>query len=391
MDDFDVIVIGGGIAGVSIGYELAARGSRVCLLEMESTLAYHTTGRSAATWIGTYGNGPVRALTAASHDFLLDPPEDLYDDALTKPLIVLHVAPHGYTPALRELHDDVVGLTPQATLITAEQAAELVPILREDWVEAALIEPGALEVDVALLHQGYKRGLKALGGEIRTLAKVDGAERTPDGRWRVTASVGQEFTTTYVVNAAGAWADEVAKLFGAQPLGLEPRLRSVFMVGAPAGETVDPHLPMVISIDVENPFYFKADAGQYLCSPADVTPTTPRDAKHDELEIARAIDAINEATTMGIRGIRTPWGGLRTFAPDGSPVIGHDPEVDRFFWYAGQGGYGIQMGPAAARLGVALLLGHEVPADIVATGFDAGSVSPARLHPHAPPPTSPPA
>lgn len=374
MDDFDVLVIGGGIAGMSIAYELSAAGQRVCLLEMESTLAYHTTGRSAATWIGTYGNGPVRALTAASHGFFLNPPA-LYEEPLGKPLKVLHVAPEGFEEELRKLHDDVVGLTPQARIVSGAEAVALVPILREDWIEAALIEPGALEVDVALLHQGYRRGLRVHGGEIRTLAKVDGAARV-DGRWQVSASVGQEFTASYVVNAAGAWVDQVAPVFGARPIGIEPRLRSVFMVAAP---DVDSRLPMVMSIDDENPFYFKADSGQYLCSPADATPTAPRDAKHDELEIARAIGAINEATTMGIKGIRTPWGGLRSFAPDGSPVIGPDPGVDGFFWFAGQGGYGIQMGPAAARLGAALVLGRPVPADIAATGFDVASVLPDRL------------
>ncbi|UDY24819.1 NAD(P)/FAD-dependent oxidoreductase [Nocardioides sp. Kera G14] len=378
MEDFDVLVIGGGIAGISIGYELSQAGQRVLLLEAEATLAYHTTGRSAATWLSTYGNGPVRALTAASHDYFTAPPADLHPDGapLGKPLSLIHIAPDGLGDVLKTFHDEVVGLTPDARIITAEEAHAMVPVLRTAWVEAALLEPYALEVDVAGLHQGYKRGLKAHGGEIRTLAKVDGAERTADGRWKVSASVGQEFTTTYVVNAAGAWADQVAELFGAKPVGIEPRLRSVFMVSAP---DVDPHLPMVMSIDAENPFYFKADAGQYLCSPADTTPMKPHDAKHDELEIARAIEAINEATTIGIKGIRTPWAGLRTFAPDGSPVIGPDPVAENFYWYAGQGGFGIQMGPAAARLGAALLLGHDVPEDIAATGFDVASVLPARL------------
>lgn len=374
MDDFDVLVIGGGIAGISLAYEVAREGRRVCLLEMEPALAYHTTGRSAATWIGTYGNGPVRALTAASHDFFLHPPAELYEAPLAGPLVMLHVAPAGLGAAVDRLHADVVGLTPEARIVDEPEAHRLVPLLREGWVEAALVEPGALEVDVAELHQGYRRGLRALGGELRTSAKVEGAAAIGD-RWRVRTSDGRELAAGQVVNAAGAWADEVGARFGAGPVGIEPRLRSVFMVNAPG---VDPRLPMTMSLDPENPFYFKADAGQYLCSPADETSSVPRDAKHDQLEIARAIDAINEATTMGIRAIRTPWAGLRSFVADGSPVIGPDPEVPGFFWFAAQGGYGIQMAPAAARLGAALMNGNPVPADITGTGFRVASVRPGR-------------
>jgi D-arginine dehydrogenase len=289
-------------------------------------------------------------------------------------MVVLHVGSAGLGAEVRRLHQDVVGLTPEARLVDGPEAHRLAPLLREDWVEAAVVEPGGLEVDVALLHQGYRRGLRALEGEIRTSAKVEGAEPAGE-RWRVRTSDGQEVTATQVVNAAGAWADEVAARFGAAPVGIEPRLRSVFMVNAP---DVDPRLPMTFSVDPENPFYFKPDAGQYLCSPAEQTPSVPRDARHDELEIARAIDAINEATTMGIRSIRTPWAGLRSFVADGSPVIGPDPAVGGFFWFAAQGGYGIQMGPAAARLGAALMNENPVPEDISGTGFPVASVLPGR-------------
>jgi D-arginine dehydrogenase len=367
--EYDVLVVGGGIAGVSLGFELAADGSRVGLLEMEKTLAYHTTGRSAATWLGTYGNEPVRALTAASHEWYLRPPTSLYDVPLARPLGMIYVAGPGQTALVERLHAAVVGLTPDAEVVDGARAVELNPLLRPDWVEAALVEPGALDVDVAELHNGYRKGLKARGGEIHTLAPVAGAERVGE-RWVLTAG-GSTYSAPVVVNAAGAWVDRVAALFGAAPIGIEPRRRSVFMVGADGV----PPVPMTIAVDES--FYLKSDSGQLLCSPSEATPSEPGDAKPDELEIARAIEAINEATTLGIRSIRTPWAGLRSFVPDLTPVYGGD--VDGLFWYAAQGGFGIQMGPAAARLAAALVRGEAVPDDIAATGFDPADVSPARL------------
>jgi len=372
--EYDVLVVGGGIAGISLAYELSAT-MRVGLLEMEGTLAFHTTGRSAATWISTYGNETVRALTRASHDFLADPPAALYDHRLATPLGVIHVGGPGQSAAISALYDEVAGLSPEAELADPARAVAYNPTLRPDWVEAALIEHGALEVDVAGLHQGYRRGLRAHGGEIHTRARVVGADRAGE-RWVLTTAEGATYAAPAVAVAAGAWVDELGALLGAAPLGIEPRRRTVFMVAA---EELPPP-PMTISGDLDNPFYYKPDVGQLLCSPADVTLQEPCDAKPDELEIARAIEAINEASTLGIRAIRTPWAGLRSFVADQTPVIGWNGEVDGLFWYAAQGGYGIQTGPAAARLGAALLRGQPLPSDIVETGFDPDRVSPRRLH-----------
>lgn len=372
--EYDVLVIGGGIAGISLACELAGD-ARVGLLEMEPTLAFHTTGRSAATWVGTYGNRPVRALTHASHDFLLDPPKAWHAAPLVKPLGVIHVGGPGQAAAVHALHEEVAGLSPHAELVDAAGAVAYNPTLRPDWVEAAVIEPSALEVDVAGLHQGYRRGLRAHGGDIHTRAKVVEADRVGE-RWRITTAQGATYCAPVVALAAGSWVDEVGALFGAAPVGIEPRRRTVFMVAVDALSTPP---PMTICVDTENPFYYKPDAGGLLCSPAEVTLQAPGDAKPDELEIARAIEAINAASTLAIRAIRTSWAGLRNFVVDQTPVIGWDGAVEGLFWYAAQGGFGIQTGPAAARLGAALVRGEAVPADIAATGFEAASVSPQRL------------
>jgi D-arginine dehydrogenase len=338
---------------------------------MEKTLAFHTTGRSAATWISTYGNETVRALTAASHGFLVNPPEHLYGHPLAAPHGLLWIGRTGQATLIEELHATVVGLTPEAQVIDGATAVSLNPLLRPGYVEAALVEPGMLALDVAALHLGYVKGLRALGGVITVVSPVIAAEWI-GWAWVLSAG-GEQHVAPVVVNAAGAWADRVGALFGASPIGLVPKRRTVFMVSADGL----PRAPMTYAVD--DSFYIKFDAGQYLCSPAEATPQEPGNARPDELEIARAIDAINEATTLGIRSIRASWAGQRSFVPDNTPVIGYDPQVEGLFWYAGQGGYGIQSAPAAARLGASLAAHGLVPADITATGLNLADLSPARL------------
>jgi D-arginine dehydrogenase len=183
---------------------------------------------------------------------------------------------------------------------------------------------------------------------------------------------GRAVEAATVVNAAGAWADQVAGLFGAAPVGLRPLRRSAFMVDAPPGTTG----PMID--DIDQAFYVKPDAGKLLCSPAEETVQEPCDARPDEVEIARAIEAINAVTTLDIRHVRSSWAGLRTFVPDCNPVVGFDPAVEGFFWYAGQGGYGIQTAPALSRTGAALLRGEAVPREVVERGLDASDLAPDR-------------
>ena len=228
-----------------------------------------------------------------------------------------------------------------------------------------------MEIDVHGLHQGYVRGLRARGASTVVGAAVGAATRS-NGVWTVTMTDGRTVEAGVVVNAAGAWADRVAGCFGAAPVGLRALRRTAFMVDAPAGAAA----PMIA--DIDDAFYVKPDAGKLLCSPADETPQEPGDARPDEVEIARAIDAINEVTTLDVRHVRSSWAGLRNFVADRNPVVGFDPAVEGFFWFAAQGGYGIQTAPALSRTGAALLRGEPLPGDVAERGLNAADLSPDR-------------
>lgn len=370
--DFDLIVIGGGIAGVSLGYEVAEERS-VCLLEMESALAFHTTGRSAASYLETYGHREVRALTTASRVFFESPPEH-FDGPLLSPRPLLQFARVGRGSTLRELHGEVLERVPQARLLSPDDAVEVYPMLRLEQVELGMLEPGAMEIDVHGLHQGYVRGLKRRGGVIVKSGKVVSMDQV-SGTWTITTADGVRRTAQTVVNAAGAWGDQVAALAGARSVGLAPLLRSIFMVRSPDPEATK-HLPIVAEID--STFYIKPEGDQLLCSPAEETPTPPGEVRADQLEVARAIEAIAETTTFQPKSVTSTWAGLRTFAADRNLVLGPDPELPGFFWYVGQGGFGIQTAPAAARVAANVLRGEEVPSDVVERGLDISKLSPSR-------------
>jgi D-arginine dehydrogenase len=345
----------------------------VGLLEMESTLAFHTTGRSAATFLESYGGPYIRGLTVASRAFLEDPP-DTFESKPLSPLPLLWLAPEGRAELLRSMHEEVSALVPDVRLVEPDEAYEMHPLLRPGYLELGMLEPGAMEIDVHAVHAGYVRGLRQRGGEITTSAKVVSAARD-GGVWTLTDSQGEQYQAPVVVNAAGAWVDDLAALAGATTIGIMPLRRTIFMLAAPDGLDTS-RLPL--AGDIDGTFYVKPEGPQLLCSPADEVLQPPGDARPDELEIARALDAIEAATTLTSRHVRTSWAGLRNFTPDRVPVVGFDPAAEGFFWFAGQGGYGIQTAPAMARTGAALIRGSAIPEDIAIRGVDAAALAPDR-------------
>ncbi|WP_062367819.1 FAD-dependent oxidoreductase [Gordonia sp. QH-12] len=374
--DFDTIVVGGGIAGVSIAYELAAHRS-VALVERESTLAYHTTGRSAATFLESYGNATVRALTRASRDFFVAPP-DIVDGPLVAELPLLIVAEETEVDGLRALYETVSPRSQTIELVDGNAAEQLNPMLRSGYTDLAMVDYGSLELDVHGLHQGFLRGLRRRGGTVLKSAGIVEARRERSS-WVLRDAAGDELRARTVVNAAGAWCDEVAGMFGAAPIGIAPLRRTAFMVPGPRetpARSIAARRTMTMSASED--FYFKPDGAGFLCSPAEETPQPPSDAKPDDLEIARAIERLNEATLLAVRSVSTSWAGLRSFTADRTPVVGPDPAVDGLFWFAGQGGYGIQMAPALARAGASLALTDDLPADLADFGITAASLAPGR-------------
>jgi D-arginine dehydrogenase len=369
---YDLLVIGGGMAGVSIGYEMASDRS-VGLLEMESTLAFHTTGRSAATFLESYGGPYIRGLTVASRAFLENPP-DTFESKPLSPLPLLWLAPEGRGDLLRAMHDEVSQLVRDVRLVQPDEAYEMHPLLRRGYLELAMLEPGAMEIDVHAVHAGYVRGLRQRKGDIRTSVKIVEIGRRA-GVWTLRDSQGEEYQAPVVVNAAGAWVDDLAALARVTPIGIMPLRRTIFMLGAPDGLDTS-RLPL--AGDIDGTFYMKPEGPQLLCSPADEVLQPPSDARPDEVEIARAVDAIQDATTLTSRHVRTSWAGLRNFTPDRVPVVGFDPAADGFFWFAGQGGYGIQTAPAMARTGASLIRGADVPEDVAARGVTAAAIAPDR-------------
>jgi len=371
---FDIIVIGAGIAGASVAARLAPH-RRVLLLERETQPGYHSTGRSAAMFMESYGPPAVRALTRASRAFFLHPPAGFSDVPLLGPRGAMYLAQTGQQEQLRALHGELAASCPQLQTLDRAQTLAMLPCLRPEQVHASLVDPLSMDIDVNALHQGFLRMLRRDGGELRTRAEVSTA-RLQNGQWQLTLANGDSVQAAVVVNAAGAWADQVGQCFGARSIGLVPHRRSAFTFHPPEGMVI---ADWPVASNLDESWYFKPDAGVLLGSPANTDPTVPHDVAPEELDIATAIHHIEQATTLQIRRPIRTWAGLRSFVPDGELVIGWDREQKGLFWLAAQGGYGIQSAPGASALAASLVLGQPLPEPLCEHGVDAAAMSPLRL------------
>ena len=353
---FDIAIVGAGMAGASLAAELAGA-ARVVLLEAEPQPGYHATGRSAAFWTESYGGAGVQPLTTASGAYLRD-------NGFLTPRGALTLARGGQATRLAAFASRFAALGVRVEMLEREAIASWVPGLRADWTLGAF-EPDCCDIDVAGLHHHYLSQARRDGAEIQCSAQLASARSEAMG-WCLTLADGRELACDILVNAAGAWADGVAQIAGARPLGIAPFRRTIAQLRVIPAVPLD--LPLVL--DIAETFYFKPEAGRLWLSPHDETPSIPCDAAPEEIDVASAIARLESVVDWRVERVERKWAGLRSFAPDRLPVFGFDPDVPRFFWFAGQGGFGIQTAPASARLAARLLLGEA-----------GGEIDPARYAP----------
>ncbi|MAZ04748.1 MAG: FAD-dependent oxidoreductase [Sneathiella sp.] len=369
--EFDVVIIGAGIAGASLACELSPEVS-VLLLEMEAQPGYHSTGRSAAMFVDTYGPPPIRALSRASADFLENPPEGFSEGPLLSRRGVIMIARQDQLTSLENMIADLSD-SGDVRRLDAEETESAIPILRKGYAAAGFANDRVSDIDVNALHQGYLRKFRFSGGSLKPAQEVIKLERTSND-WHITTP-DASYKAKKIVNAAGAWADFIGELAGATPIGLIPKRRTAMVVTAPSDINSD-RWPMVIDIDEQ--FYLKPDAGRLLISPADETSSPPCDVQPDELDVAICVDRIETAFDLPIRRIENKWAGLRSFVEDKCPVCGFDESIEGFFWLAGQGGYGIQTAPALAKIAACLVMKRDVPQEFIDHGVNIADLSPQR-------------
>lgn len=361
--EFDIAIVGAGMAGASLAAEIGSA-ARLVLLEAEDMPGYHATGRSAAFWEECYGGPEIVPLTLASGPYL-------QEHRFLRERGALYLARAQDEARIATFYEDFGGTGAQFDRVDRSELDRIVPGLRGEW-DRAIRQQRCADIDVAALHAHYLARAKASGAELVCRAPVVRIERM-QGRWLLTIADGRGLLATTLVNASGAWADGIAQLAGLRPLGITPLRRTVVQL------RTDPPPPaaLPLCLDISGTFYFKPENGRLWLSPHDETPSAPMDAAPDEMDVALAIARFEEATDWRVLAVERKWAGLRSFAPDRLPVYGRDSACPDFFWFAGQGGYGIQTAPAAARLGAQLLL--DLSADEMTCGIDRMAYSPSRF------------
>lgn len=369
---YDFIVIGAGMAGASAAFELAEQG-KVLVIEAESQPGYHSTGRSAALFTRNYGTELVRSINALSEPFFRAPPESFTESPLLSPRGALTISSLGEEAKL----DAVLNLsTIEDPIIemAVDDAIAMVPFLRADRISRAIYEVGVTDIQVASLLQSYLKGAKNRGVNIVTNEPVITLSHV-NGTWIVTTGK-NTYQAKTIINAAGAWADEIGALAGASQIGLVAKRRTAIIIDAPLDCDTD-GLPCVDFVNSEA--YIKPEAGKLMVSPGDATPTPPQDVQPDEMDVAILADWIERETRIPIRRISHSWAGLRSFVADENPVVGYDSVVPNFVWHAGQGGFGIMMAPALARALATICFERQLPADFTASGIAAADLGVSRL------------
>jgi len=364
----DILVIGGGIAGLSAAAALSAH-ARVTVLEAEEQIGFHSSGRSATMVHYALGDRLVRALTLASRDFFDSPPDAFSDVPLGHRMPVLVHAREDEKVALDALEAEI-SVFADLERLDASEVHSLCPLLKDDAVHG-IADRNGTRLDPHALLQGNLRELRSRGGTLVTGTRISSIDRS-GGRWSLRSETGNRYSAPIVVNAAGSWADQVARLAGVTPLGLQPLRRTIITFDVPSG--VQPEgLPFAKTVGDE--LYFAPESGRLFASPMDEVPSDPCDAQPDEYEVALAAHRMEERTLLKVERIHSRWAGLRTFTPDRHPAVGFASDAEGFFWLAGQGGYGLQTSPALAAIVESLIAG----APWSVTDVAADALSPARF------------
>jgi D-arginine dehydrogenase len=357
----DIAIVGAGIAGATLAAELAPH-ARVIIIEAEAQPGYHSTGRSAAFWSESYGGPAVQPLTTASEHGLAP---------YLSPRSCLHIADAEGVAALDALAASFAGRAPELRAVSRDEIEGRIPGISAGY-RRALEENSCQDIDVAHYHADALAAARRGGANVITNAELVATERLA-GRWAIETRAGRVHADL-LVNAAGAWASRIAELAGAAPIPITPHRRTIVQLAT------DPAMPMDMPLimDAAERFYFKPEAGGRLwLSPHDETPVIAHDVAPEEIDVAIAIDRFEQVVDWRILKKDRAWAGLRSFSPDRAPVYGFDAQAEGFFWYAGQGGFGIQTGPAAAAISASLILGRT-PKTFV-SGVDADVYSPKRF------------